>query len=513
MNKIIRISLLGVAFLILPACILFPSNPVEPENTSVVKLTVQTKDGVTTYNTVGQVINYNYVVTNTASSKLAGPVIVVDTGRQVSCPEVKTVGNMDDYLDLNETITCTAAYTITQADLTTGSLTNVATATVGGVISNQSGVTLTVGTAQPNVLTLTKAADLMTYGQVGQTITYSYTIKNSGATTLGPTQFIITDNRLVAPINCGPNATTLAANQSITCSAPYIITAADMTVPNLTNSATASVANGQTSAPASVTITNITIPNTLTPAPIITLTPSSPSNLTPGSTIQHQVAVGEWLIQIARCYGANSKDVIDANPQISDPDFILPAMIVTVPRIGSAGTIYGPPCITYHTVQSGDTWTSIAQRYNADLAVLQHVNPVSLTNGTILKIPLNSAGGISPPVNPTIAPTSTTTTSTRITIASGQTSASIVGVLKPQTTIRYVINVNQGQILTVKLSAPANEVTLAIYGPTGLALKSADTTLTWSGTITTGGDHIIDIAAILGSTDKGYTLDVSVTNS
>jgi LysM repeat protein len=238
--------------------------------------------------------------------------------------------------------------------------------------------------------------------------------------------------------------------------------------------------------------------------------------LTPGSTIQHQVAVGEWLIQIVRCYGATYNDVRNANPQISDPDFILPAMTVTVPRIGSAGKIYGPPCISFYTVQSGDTWASIAQRFNADIAVLQKVNPVALTAGTVIKIPLNSAGstiGVTavPPAVTAVAPTATTLT--RLTIDPGQTSITPrVGVINPNETINYVINTVAGQMLTVKLTAPVNEVAIGVNGPTGLILKPLDASPTWSTTVTTGGDHFINIMSLTGGTTKSYTLEVSLTN-
>jgi LysM repeat protein len=115
-----------------------------------------------------------------------------------------------------------------------------------------------------------------------------------------------------------------------------------------------------------------------------------------GSTIKYQVVAGDWLWQIARCYGADPNKVIEANPQIADPAQISPNTTVTVPNIGSAGKIYGPPCVTTHTVQSGDTWNSIALKYNADLTVLQMVNSNTLTNGNVLKVPLNSAGITSP---------------------------------------------------------------------------------------------------------------------
>ena len=515
MNKIIRNSLSSIILLALSACNLFaPATPGAVQS-SVLTLTVQTQDNVTTFNQAGEIVNYQYVITNTGTTPLAGPVIVNDSPRQVACPQLTTVGNQDDYLDQNETITCTAAYTITESDVTTGSVTNVAVATLGGITSNQTGITLTRGQAPPStVLTLTKTASSQTYGQVGETITYMYVLTNVGNEPLGPAQFTISDDKLGAPFACGPDATTIAPAQTLPCSASYLITEADMSAANVTNSATASGA-GQITAAATVTITNLLAPATETPPTPATSAPPPSSNLSPGSTIQHQVAVGEWLIQIGRCYGATFDELRDANPQILDPDFILPAMIVTVPRIGSAGPIYGPPCITFHTVQSGDTWESIAQRYNADLVVLRLVNPGGLVAGQSIKIPLNSAGGGPVVVTPgaTLIPTTAATTVApmRITFDPGQNTASRIGILNPNETVQYVVAATQGQVLTINLTATANEINLGVIGPTGLALKQPDPTYTWTATVATGGDHTISLTSILGNSSKSYTLQVSLT--
>jgi LysM repeat protein len=65
-------------------------------------------------------------------------------------------------------------------------------------------------------------------------------------------------------------------------------------------------------------------------------------------------------------------------------------MIINVPNIGSAGTLYGPPCVVAYKVQSGDTWESIASQYNADVALLKMVNKGVLSGE--IKVPRNSAG-------------------------------------------------------------------------------------------------------------------------
>jgi len=273
MGKTTRYILMLVAVLFIAACTLPGCYP--PDNT-LLRLRVEVQNAGETFIAEDQGIRYNYVVTNTGNSRLAGPVIVTDPGRTVDCPEVKTVGNLDDYLDFNETITCTGTYKITQTDLTTGSVTNVAIANVGGVNSAPTGVTVTMN-ATNSVLKLTKTANPTTYTASGQTITYTYIITNTGLVPLPPTQFTITDNRLGAAFNCGAATTApLLTNQTVMCTHDYVITPTDMTVASLTNSATASGGGAPVSQAASATVTNLTV---ITPTP--SSTPASVPNILP----------------------------------------------------------------------------------------------------------------------------------------------------------------------------------------------------------------------------------------
>ena len=519
MKKIIRNSLSWIVMLVLTGCF-GPGQGII--NSPALRPTVQTQNGATTFSQAGEIINYSYNVSNGGSTPLGGPVTVTEGTKQVSCSPLNTVGNKDNYLDLNETANCPSTYTISQADVTAGSVTITATASAGGQTSVPVSLKLTLGTAPPStVLKLTKTSSSQTYGKAGEIITYTYTITNTGATPLGPDQFKVTDNKLAGPINCGEANTTLPPNQgaSVSCQGTYTITPADANLANVTNSATATGA-GQTSAAVSVTIANLAPP--VTPIP-----PTTPpqGNYQPGSTVQHRVAKGEWLIQIVRCWGATYSEVIAANPQIRDPSFILPAdfpngTIVTVPRIGSAGKIYGPPCVAYYTVQSGDTWASIAQRNNADIVVLQKVNPVALTAGTLIKIPLNSAGGTavyvtSVPANTTAVPPpqATQTALIRLTIDPGQVTTARVGVINPNETIHYAIAATQGQTLSLKLTAPPNEVAIGVNSPTGVALKTLDASPSWSTVVTATGDYFINIMSLTGGSSKSYTLEVSLTGA
>lgn len=110
------------------------------------------------------------------------------------------------------------------------------------------------------------------------------------------------------------------------------------------------------------------------------------SGMVPGATARHAVSRGEWLLQIARCYGVAYESLRAAN-YIPNPDYILPGAIVTVPNIGSQGPIVGPPCVVTYNVVAGDTWDSLAQRYRTSTAILQRANPGALSIGRSIWVP------------------------------------------------------------------------------------------------------------------------------
>ena len=99
---------------------------------------------------------------------MAGPVTVADNKATVTCPAVSTVGNNDSFLDPGEAVTCTASYSITQADLNSGSVTNVAKASAAGIDSNED--TETVTAVRNAALSLVKSASPSTYSTVDQSI-------------------------------------------------------------------------------------------------------------------------------------------------------------------------------------------------------------------------------------------------------------------------------------------------------------------------------------------------------
>jgi uncharacterized repeat protein (TIGR01451 family) len=91
----------------------------------------------TTYSTVGTVITYTYVVKNTGKVTLSGPFSISDNKLGTISP----CGTGP--LAPGASTSCTATHTITQADLTAGSIVNIATASGNGVTSNQATATVT----------------------------------------------------------------------------------------------------------------------------------------------------------------------------------------------------------------------------------------------------------------------------------------------------------------------------------------------------------------------------------
>ncbi len=147
----------------------------------------------------------------------------------------------------------TCYYDVTFANANAAQVINHVTVTVTSPAGNSQGTdTATVNFPQFPILTLAKSANPTTYSAVGQVITYTYTITNSGNVTLaGP--FSVSDDKQPT-VSCPTGS--LALGASITCTSTRTITLADINAVSITNKATAS-GNGVTSNQASATVTAV----------------------------------------------------------------------------------------------------------------------------------------------------------------------------------------------------------------------------------------------------------------
>ena len=213
----------------------------------------------------GQVLHYSFVVTNTGNDTLTNVTVNETTFSGSGTPPVVTCPGGAASLAPGASVTCTAGYTVTQADIDSGKVANTATST--GTPPSGPPVTSPPSSVNvPNVpapaLTVVKSASPTTVTAVGQTVHYTFVVTNTGNVTLhGVT---VTDTAFsgtgTAPvITCPAAASSLAPGAAATCTASYTVTQADINAGRITNTA---VATGTpptgppvTSPPSSATVT------------------------------------------------------------------------------------------------------------------------------------------------------------------------------------------------------------------------------------------------------------------
>jgi len=208
-------------------------------------ITIEKSADLTTLTAAGQTITYSFLVTNTGNVTLAD--IQVDeqqfsgTGSvsTVNCPAGATA------LAPGAAVTCTASYTATQADIDAGGVTNSATATgtpPSGppAISPPSDVAIPADAAP--AISLVKTADRTVITAVGEPVSYSFLVTNTGNVTLddvGVIEGVFTGTGTMTAPNCPAGAAALAPGQGVTCTATYVTTAADLSAGSVANTATA----------------------------------------------------------------------------------------------------------------------------------------------------------------------------------------------------------------------------------------------------------------------------------
>ncbi len=148
----------------------------------------------TTVTAVGQTVTYHYTVTNTGQTPLTN-VHVTDTQTppasgltsgptcvSLSTP-TGTCSGSSTSLAVGQVATFTATYTATAADFAHGSINDSATATgtpPSGPATTSPPSTATVTSTQAAALTIAKSASPTSVTTVGQTVTYTFTVTNSG---------------------------------------------------------------------------------------------------------------------------------------------------------------------------------------------------------------------------------------------------------------------------------------------------------------------------------------------
>ncbi|MET0446886.1 MAG: hypothetical protein ABW004_00715, partial [Aeromicrobium sp.] len=206
---------------------------------------------------LGSTIRYDFSLVNTGNVTLTG----IDIADELAgLGAVTSTGGTGTAASLapSQTLLASAPYVVTQADIDNGVVTNVARATgttpAGALITSPgSAVDVTTVTRAPQ-LTTTKTSTLAGAGAVGDVITYTITIRNSGNTSVENVVFSDSQPGLGAfDIDDWPSGVEglLLPGDEVVATATYVITQADVDAGSVTNVATGSGTAAVTGAPVS----------------------------------------------------------------------------------------------------------------------------------------------------------------------------------------------------------------------------------------------------------------------
>jgi hypothetical protein len=183
-------------------------------NTGIATLGVTAAADPATVAAIGPTVNFAFTVTNT------GPVPVTSVGlvTRFSTPAGPTpkLNCPASVLDPQQSMTCTAAYTATQADVDQGHVTNTATAmaTTGSVEVASAASTVETAIDAPSALAVTLTGNVNGAATVGDVATVTAKVTNTGLTTIKS----LTLSTPSGPVSCGQSP--LAPAASITCELP-----------------------------------------------------------------------------------------------------------------------------------------------------------------------------------------------------------------------------------------------------------------------------------------------------
>jgi uncharacterized repeat protein (TIGR01451 family) len=255
------------------------NKPVTATATATVTLTYASSISVTKVPSsatarVGEQITYTYTVENTGSISISGLALSDDKLGKVTVDSTA--------LAPGARATGTATYTVLEGDLP-GPLTNIVTAAATNILKQPltATATATVALTYTASMSVTKVPS-STAARVGDTLTYTYTIVNTGDVSLNALS--LSDNKIGA---IKPAKTTLVSGETTTATATYTVLEGDLPGP-LTNIVTVTASDSQNQ-PVTATAT-ATVSLTYTASLSVTKEPSTKTAAV-GDTVTYKFTV------------------------------------------------------------------------------------------------------------------------------------------------------------------------------------------------------------------------------
>jgi uncharacterized repeat protein (TIGR01451 family) len=333
--------------------------------------------------TPGQTITYNFVVTNTGNIPLND--ITIDEGTFSGTGTLSPAICPDSTLAVGDQEVCTATYTLTAADVNSGSVTNTATAdgtppgSTTPIPSNPS--TVAIPTPPQPAITMVKTATPTTVTNAGQTVNYSFLVTNTGNVTMSNVTINegnFSGTGTISAVDCPES--TLVAGQFETCTATYTVTQADVDAGTVTNTATA----------------DGTPPGTTTPVPSTPSTSTVTIPATPGITVKKTTDVAAAAVGEKVTYSflvTNTGNVTETDPAVTDSNF------------SGTGTLSAIVCLTGPVILApGDSETCTATytvtQADVDSGSLTNTATATATPPTGDTPPTSPPSTVNVPTNP-----------------------------------------------------------------------------------------------------------------
>ncbi|WP_461164283.1 DUF7507 domain-containing protein [Arthrobacter sp. R4-81] len=243
----------------------------------------------------GQIITYSFAFTNTGNVPLTD--IRIDETEFTGTGNAPVAVCPTGPVAPAATVTCTATYTATQDDVDAGSISNTATGTGTPPegfpvppVSPPSEVTVPAPPAP--AITVVKTADEAAQADlvVGQNITYSFLVTNTGNVTLK--DVTVNEGNFsgageLSDVTCPAEAASLAPAAAITCTATYTVVQEDVDAGSITNTATATGVPPGTTPPPVSPPSGVTVPTPNAPAMTVLKTASTDKATTAGQVLTY----------------------------------------------------------------------------------------------------------------------------------------------------------------------------------------------------------------------------------
>ena len=378
-------------------------------------VTISKSANPTTVTAAGQTIGYSFVVTNTGNVTLSN--IAVTDAQSVASEDadLSPILCPDASLAPQGFETCTATYTVTQADMDAGSITDTGSVSATGpssvgvaTVGNSSSTT--VSATQSPAISLSKSASPGVVHELGNTVTYTFSIGNPGNVTLHGVG--VTDQQAAPALNSGlssitcvsgtsgPSVTngsiTLAPGGTATCTATYAATAADFANGSINDTAKATgiaPLGASTSASSSATVVasapimtgeanDATVAVALLGKPLplaLVLHDTGAVATTKASTTLNPCAVNLPLADLLTsgdvCSDVTTVPATTLTPATSDAQASVAAVAIGVPSL---------PVIDVQAVQSNSVTTCLGSLGSTTIAYLKVGSTVVISKPTVI---------------------------------------------------------------------------------------------------------------------------------